>query len=50
MDDKKKIINLILQCCVANNIYTDGDLVFSLAFMSLEDLKDMANELNIEIH
>ena len=50
-DDKTKstLIQKILLCCKANNVYISGDLFFSLAFRTVEELKKIAHELHINI-
>jgi hypothetical protein len=45
---KAQMINEILQLCVVNNVYTSGELFFSLAFMSDEQLKKVCTELGVK--
>jgi len=42
---KSKIIADILLVCKANKVYVDGDLFFKLAFMTIDELKNMHHEL-----
>jgi len=46
---KSSLIQEILQVCVANGIRADGNLFFSLAFMSESNLKKICRDLHIEI-
>jgi hypothetical protein len=45
--DKATLINEILQNCKANNVPTTGDLFFGLAFRTIDELKAIAKELQI---
>jgi len=49
MDEKQKLINEILTKCRANMVYISGDLFFSLAFATIDELKNIARELYIKI-
>lgn len=42
---KSKLITDILLVCKANKVYISGDLFFKLAFMTIEELKNMHYEL-----
>jgi hypothetical protein len=47
MEKKGKLMNLILQNCVANDVRTTGDLFLGLAFRSNSELKKMCAEMCI---
>lgn len=44
---REAMIGRILQTCAANNVYTDGDLFFSLAFRTESQLRALCRELHI---
>jgi hypothetical protein len=47
--NKKQLIEEILQKLKAGDCYISGDLVFSLAFRTEKELKQIAQELYIRI-